>query len=301
MAEAAIKLDAHRKPRKVTKRLADLKVSFFVREALEEDRVEFFMELYRTDAKVPPVDIERGTNDIVDGRHRYEAQKRLKRRDVECIEHTFGNQLEKLAFAMKANLGGALPPTRHDVVFTFKQMIEAGATQKSMEKIFVDYYKPSHIRDYMRDAHRQVEDAKIARAKSAVNRDMPVSEAAKKFGVDKAKLQAEISGDKKGKSPFPGFAQFKSQLSQQSKSNTRKVGNILSKLFKRVIDGEIEPAKVRELLDHEHSLQGRKASALASWDARFVKQGVPAAAAKKGRKTRKNKKKVVKTSRKTKH
>jgi ParB-like chromosome segregation protein Spo0J len=59
-------------------------VTFYVRKAPDRDRVTQFVELYRNGAQMAPIVVNKNM-ELIDGRHRLEAQKELHRRMIPVI------------------------------------------------------------------------------------------------------------------------------------------------------------------------------------------------------------------------
>jgi len=149
--------------------VADLRMNYDVRTRLNDDRVLFFMERYDSGAEVPPIEVIRGTMDIHDGRHRKAALDHLGRRHAECILVAPMEYLDQMMDAFGKNVSDSpFPPTRADIIFVMKQLLEAGVTNAIIQKRFEIYYKPSHVKKLLKDAHSNVLKAKMSKAKMAV-------------------------------------------------------------------------------------------------------------------------------------
>src|SRR6266850_7024695 len=91
--------------------LEQLKVDFFVRKKLNDDRVMQLALLYEAGTELPPIEIN-WDKQVIDGRHRKAALEMLGRKTALC--HDIGQKAlgESIVLALRANVGGALPPTK---------------------------------------------------------------------------------------------------------------------------------------------------------------------------------------------
>lgn len=254
------------------KTIADLKTSYFVRRALDPDRVNFFVLLYQGNPdEVPPIKVETDTDEVVDGRHRKAALEVLQRKIIECeIVPRYENKVELLMDAYTENLGGALPPTYQDTVFVIRQLLESGLKGKEVGAMFAPYYPPSAIRRYLSDAYSAVMKARMLRAKNAVAQgQMKVDEAAEKFAVDVDALRQEITGARR-KKRSGGVPEIKSASSTKATSYSQYINTTLRYLVDRYEDGEVTEEQVKNVLEHFEKLNARTAKTIANWRDRFV-------------------------------
>ena len=261
---------AMRKTETVVLPITDLKQTFFVRKQLDEDRVLYFMELYEAGAKVPPIEVVRGTMEIKDGRHRKAALEHLNRERVECLLVEPKERKALIIEAFGANFGGALPPTRLDILHVMKQLIMEGSSLAQLKKDFSAYYPPSVVTKYVRDAANELATAKLSRAVQAVTHgDKTVTEAATEHDVNEDQLRDKISGVKR-KRRTAKMADLKSQLSRRYGGNTRRTAAEIRSLLSRFEDGELDAAKVEEVFRHLERTIKRGLKTLLQWRERFV-------------------------------
>ncbi|MGH7175613.1 MAG: hypothetical protein ACREGR_04630, partial [Minisyncoccia bacterium] len=123
--------------------IADLRMTYDVRRELNDDRVFHFMEIYEGGGEVPPIEVVRGTMEIHDGRHRKAALDYLNRKHAECVlvePMEFADQLID-AFGQNGS-DSPVPPTRADITFVMRQLLEQGVTNAEVQKRFTKYYQP---------------------------------------------------------------------------------------------------------------------------------------------------------------
>lgn len=117
--------------------LDKIKVEVFVRRALDEEHVSTLEELIHAGTQLPPIVVTEKTLSVIDGRHRLQAYKQLGHETlrVQTVPE-MGSRSEHLAAAMKANVGGSLPPKLRDVYLVAQQMLEDGSSQRAIVEHF---------------------------------------------------------------------------------------------------------------------------------------------------------------------
>ncbi len=250
--------------------VADLTMKFDVRKALNDDRVLFFMERYESGAEVPPIEVVRGTMDIHDGRHRKAALEHIGRKHAECILVEPMEYLDQLMDAFGKNVSNSpFPPTRADIVFVMRQLLDADVPNSTIQKRFEIYYKPSHVRKLLKDAHSNVQKAKIAKAKMAVaHAGVSVETAAKEHGVKVEILRDEITGVKKRRKAT-SVSDIKTEISNRFRAGAHKNIAVFKDLFDKFEDGEISEKSVLEVLLHVQRLNTDAAKRIDTWLERF--------------------------------
>jgi hypothetical protein len=250
--------------------VADLKMKFDVRKSLNEDRVLLFMELYESENSVPPIEVVHGTMEIHDGRHRKAALDYLGRKHAECVLVEPMEFVDQLMDAFAKNVSDSpFPPTRSDITFVMKQLLEAGTSNAQVQKRFEAFYKPSHVRKLLKDAHANLINAKMARAKQAVaHGGMTVKEAAVEHGVEPERLQDEITGLKKRRKAT-STGDIKVEISNRHRGNSAHNIAVFRDLLDKFEDGEISEKSVLEVLLHVQRLNTDAAKRVSSWIERF--------------------------------
>ena len=176
--------------------VSDLKMTYDVRRSLNEDRVLFFMETYESGGEVPPIEVVRGTMDIHDGRHRKAALEHLNRKHAECVlVEPMEGFADRLMDAFGKNVSDSpFPPTRADITFVMRQLLEQGVASAEVQKRFAKFYQPSHVRKLLKDAYANLLKARMQKAVTAVaHAGTTVEAAAKEHGVKPYLLRDEIT------------------------------------------------------------------------------------------------------------
>jgi len=246
--------------------VAELKMVFDVRRTLNEDRVLHFMELYEAGVSLPPIEVIRGTMHIHDGRHRKAALDHLDRKSAECVLIEPMEFVDGLIDAFAKNVSDApFPPSRLDIIFVMRQLLEAGTPNAQVQRRFEAFYRPSSVRDLLKEAHSSIASANMSRAKLAVaHGGLTVKEAAEKHGVAPETLQTEISGVKK-KRKATSVSDLKREISNRHRGNTQKTVGIIRGLLDKFEDGEISEQSVLEVLLHIQHLYSGATKRLDEW------------------------------------
>ncbi len=245
--------------------LADLKTNLFVRKEIDQDRVLYFAELIENGQTLPPIKITRD-NRVVDGRHRIEAHvlNDLKGIRVEVVD--IDDEIELIAEAYKANVGGALPPTPQDTEHTVMLLLERGESKKRIGELLG--FPPGMARRYVNDTQSKMSRAKLLRAAGAVtDGGLTVAKAAEQYEVDIEKLKETLSGHRKKHKR--GIVEIQRGLTTTYKSNGLKNAALIRSLLEKYEDGDVTERQVREIFEHIDSLQKRAIRSFGDWKKRF--------------------------------
>lgn len=258
---------------KATLPVADLQERFFVRTQLNHDRVEFFKKLYDAGAEVLPIKVVRGTNDIVDGRHRKHALLALHITETECVLREPAPLEELLIEALSDNSGGALPPTASDIKHVIKQLIELGVTRgRIANKVeALTPFPRKFVLRYIDDVQSDIAHARLRKAVRLVLEDeATVASAAKECEVDVATLRKELNRGKgtETKSDYDQ-RQTIAAITSRFKSISLVNGNVVSSLIKSYEAGEVSEAQVVEVLEKISGNIKRMQQSHDDWRKRF--------------------------------
>lgn len=80
-------------------------------------------------AVLPPVIVERGTNRLVDGRHRYGAHHAKELAEIACEFRVYDTEADLFADAIRLNAEHGIPLTYYDVKMSILRLQELGYTQ----------------------------------------------------------------------------------------------------------------------------------------------------------------------------
>jgi len=114
---------------------ASVKEDFYVRQHTNDDHVIHLAGLIRDGVKLPPILVTR-EDVVIDGRHRLHAHRLCDKAgiEVEYVDDTDKGSI--IAHALRANVGGSLPPTNADIIYAITQMIETGMPGSVITKQF---------------------------------------------------------------------------------------------------------------------------------------------------------------------
>src|SRR5260370_35763802 len=231
--------------------LKELKADFYVRKQLHDDHVLQLALLYESGVPIPPLTIG-WDKQVIDGRHRKAALEFLGRQTADCMIHGQRGIAESIVIALKANVGGALPPTKEDIVHSMILLLNQGWTER---RILDNMPFPRTVaRKYIKDAWGVVLDAKLKSAMKAIAEDgMTAKAASEKFGVPIEKLQEHLNPNRR-KRQQQSIAWKKQKLSRSFQGFHRKVAYEIKAIFDAFEDHQISEAEVVEMFDGIYEL-----------------------------------------------
>lgn len=251
--------------RKKTLAISEIVLRFYVRRHLNEDHMLQLAMLYDEGVSLPPLQITTD-NELIDGRHRLEALKYLNRTEVECEVVECDDFNEIVAMAMKANMGGSLPPTRDDIEFTIRQLLERGLSvnriidliplPKGMARTYITSVKAAIARAKMNQAVNDVAEGKLN-----------PSQAAEKYEVDLESLKTELRG--KRKSRVKTLKAMKASVSRDFRSLSSRNAARYKALLQQYADAEIGEKNTEAVLNHIEHCIGEVQQRLGEWRARY--------------------------------
>jgi len=254
--------------RRENRKLAVVKVPFYVRTHLIESRVAFFMGLYAAKAAVDLPVIDQSDN-LVDGRHRFAALERL-----EVVEAEFGIAKEQdrtklIVLACQANLGGSLPPTQQDLVHTAELLFKQKQTRRQIidQLIGISGFPREFAIRVVDDAKSNIAEARLNQAVHAVvDEGLTVVEAAARYEVDGRTLRGKLSGKPVKKI---GAGEFNAAFSTKFRSHSASVARQMRTLKNGVDDGTISETSAKAIICHVKRLVRRTEKSFKEWERRF--------------------------------
>lgn len=248
----------------------DVEFEFSLRDKLNEDRVQSFEDSYRTGQEVPPPEITPDRKGL-DGRHRFEALKRLGRKSVECLVVDIPTEPERRAYAFKRNEGGSLPPTRSEKVRVIRELIEGGCSSNDLIDLFKDVYTVALIREYTRAARQLIKEARLRLAVAEVAKgEKTAKTVAEEFRVDLETLTAEIAGHKKRKRSHSDERRvFVAGIEKTYRSVAHRAGKTFSLVAEEVRGGETTLENALAMIEAEEKCADARLRNLKDWRSRF--------------------------------
>jgi hypothetical protein len=228
---------------------------FDVRVELDDDRVVQFIGMYEAHLDVPPiqvVELADGNYAYVDGRTRGAAQTAMGRKEADAIIMVNLSTGQLYGYALRANWGGAKPPTRSDLTHTIARMLEAGETPTSIRRE-LPFLPRGSINAYIATAQGMLTKRRIAVALDSVAQgEITLAEAAKTSMVDITTLRVALKGKNKG---------FRSRTEQQERAHNLQlhilhslqkanmsIGAQVSDLLQEVEHGDMSPALAEQVI-----------------------------------------------------
>ncbi len=253
--------------------LAEIKVSFFVRTCTNSDHVRYLQSLIESGAELPSLEIAEGSMDLIDGRHRLLAYSNLGYTEVMCNEKKYESRNEMILAALKANVGGSLPPSSKDISHVIECLLAEKVPRASIIRQISEQvgFPPKLVRRHIDDIQSLVAKRRLAEAVSAIaSGDMNLNEAAVKYDVNVESLKAEISGKPKGES-CSNIAAIKTRLSKKFETFNHSIGKIMANIRDSLRDGVISERDAEEIILHYTELLKGYQSKETQWKARFEK------------------------------
>jgi len=249
-----------------TVKIQDLKTNHFVRAVFDSDRAMALAELIDNHVTLPRI-IVSSEMDLIDGRHRKEAYEVCQIEEVEA-DVVYGlSETEMIAMAYKANVGGALPPSREDTEHTIKELLERNVSKRKIASLLG--MPPSLAMKYVETVQTRMTHAKLQRAAIAITEEgLTIAKAAEKYKVDIQKLKELISGRRRKHKQ--GVAEVRRLLTFAHKSLSSRNGRLMRDLLAKYDDGDVSTKQVEAVFAHVEQLQNRHERVIADWKKRFT-------------------------------
>lgn len=227
--------------------LKDLTTKFDVRKKLDDSHVMNLAYLYEAGETLPPLLITKQMQ-IIDGRHRKTAMELAGRQVADCIFTTEESEGEMVIQAIKANVGGALPPTKADIVHSIILLLNQGWTER---KIIDSMPFPRSVgRKYAKDAWGFILEQKLRVAMKSIAEDgMTVKAASDKFGVPVEKLQEHMNPSRK-KEKQKGIAWRKHHISRAYQGFGKKISHEIQRVVMDYEDNALTEEEALGLFEH---------------------------------------------------
>lgn len=256
-------------------KFSDLEEPFYVRVGLEEERILFFMELFKNKAPVDPFLITESRK-LIDGRTRKAALIRLGRDGYDCNIIADEEATKLIMRAFKANFGGPKPPTAEDLDHTIELLIKEGMGRRTILKEMHDKLGlPKEMtRRHLDDVQSRLAKQKLTEAASAVtDGNMSVKEAAEKFGVAANSIRSRLraNAQKKDQVTEGEINTLKGNMTKGFHSLAMKNSHAIKKAIKAYKDGVVSKSEVEQMIAHSEHLIHSLGHSVAEWKKRFQK------------------------------
>ena len=228
----------------------NISVVFYVRESLHESRVEEFVQILQGGGKLPPLEIT-PNNELIEGRHRLQAHTRIGTKKVECVVVNKKDRSDLILHALKANLGGPLPPTPQDLEHTIILLFDQKLSRPQVLKRLLELtsYPQKFLVRLLDNAQAEVTRRRVKKAIAAVAQgNMTVTEAAKKFEVSAGRVRTALGGSRKRDEQ--GIPQINSGISSRFQAHNITTNADIRSAIKRHEEGEFAEADVLAIFKH---------------------------------------------------
>ncbi len=252
--------------------LTQVRIDFYVRKTMDSDRVTFFEDLYRSSADVPALEIN-PDKVLIDGRHRLEALKRLKRRYATCVIVQQKDRAEMIALAIARNANGALPPSEEDYIFSAVQLLQLGKIRADVVRMLAKLLPVSMATRLVANAQSNLAKQKTRAAlRDVSDNDMTVAAAAKKHKIEPARLKAALRGRSKTVVNSSSLAAITTTLTKRFRGLSASNANLLKRLAERCEDGELNERVYASVVTKMRVLVAKLSRVVDDYDHRFKTQ-----------------------------
>lgn len=253
--------------RSVTRIIKDLTEDFYVRTQLDSDWAYQLAELVENGVELDPIYITRDGK-VIDGRHRLQAYGAARKTEIRCKIVEADNDVELVAFALKCNMGGSMPPSKADFEHVIKELLNRGLPKKQLTDT-LPMLPGSLVRKYLKDVESRMHRAQLAKAATAVAEGgLNVPTAATQYNVEEKDLKAILSSTTKRKSKN-GIEELEREFSGRFRANGNRTAASLRKILEMYQDGDVSHKQVLKVFTHLEHLLKRESRAVAGWRKRF--------------------------------
>lgn len=231
--------------------VSELRVTFFVRQHLQQDRVLFFAELYEAGVNVDPPTVRRkdGCWEVLDGRKRragfdlWDETAQMRCRVVECSDQ------EAVMLAFMANFTDnpkvPEPPTRKDIIEGLVLMLELKIPVGEIRKL-LPYNKVLNKR-LTDDAQSRYWEKRLSEAVRLYRQGKPFETIEQLTGIKSQDVMKQVN--KETKKPT-GLSQLKGTITKEVRKASTRVCSTLRRLRECYVTGEATAVQTLSVLDH---------------------------------------------------
>lgn len=109
--------------------------TIYPRTGVNEFNVNRLINAMNTSVKLPPITVEAKTFRIVDGRHRYEAHKRLRLKTIEAEQKVYKNEADLFADAVRRNIVHGVPLDQYSVRSAIVKLTTYGYSKAQISEV----------------------------------------------------------------------------------------------------------------------------------------------------------------------
>ena len=251
--------------------LSSIKESFYVRGTLDQDRVLFFWILIDSGKEVPPIILTKHFT-VIDGRHRIAAHHNANLSTIKAIIREEKSPLEIISESIKANMGGPLPNTPHEIKRAIGHLILGNFPKEDILRAF-NFLPKGFIEGSYHRALANINSRKVLRAVDLINNEeKTVPIAAQIVGIPAKMIQAYLDKitKKDGKIPVAKIVtDSKSEFSRRYARFNTSNGHIVTAVFKAFDNGEIREGDADRFFKHVGALVLSQNRMITNWEKRW--------------------------------
>ncbi len=253
--------------RSVVRLIEDLTEDFYVRTQLDSDWAFQLAELIESGVEMDPIYITRD-NKVIDGRHRLHGHNAAGKKEIRCKIVESDSDVELVAFALKCNMGGSMPPSKADFEHVIRELLNRGVPKRQLVDT-LPMLPGSLVRKYLKDVESRMHRAQLAKAATAVAEGgLNVQTAAAQYNVDEKDLKAILSPTSKRKSKS-GIDELEREFSMRFRGNGNRTAASLRRILDMYQDCDVTHKQVLKVFNHLEHLLKRESRAIAGWRKRF--------------------------------
>lgn len=227
-------------------KIESIVISFFVRKYLDEARVNQLIKLIEGKVQLPPIRLwhngRTGKYEVIDGRHRLEAHKRLDFTHIGATMVAEPDFAQRVGMAVSANSSGPLTATDEDFEVALQALLDANVSVRRILEVFP--LPKSYTVKCIHNVKSKLYKAAVTLAVDAIlNRGLTVAQAAREYKVESAAIKERINGTRKiGKDAVTDFT---GGFTHRFRSFGKRNSDDCKKLIEAYDLGNLTPDQVR--------------------------------------------------------
>jgi predicted DNA-binding protein (UPF0251 family) len=246
-------------------KIADLKFTFHVRAALDQQYVTTLKRMIEGGQELPPIHIT-SSKEVEEGRHRVAAALAAGRQTIPAIIVEKLPFIEKVERAVQENFGGSLPLKMADIKHTVTILIEKGASKTKIMECLGEIFPIRVLEAIHKGCMMELINRKIIYAQALIdNEHISKDEAAKRAGISPDKLD-KGKNRKKDKNKI---AYFMEVVSQKHTNKNNSIGQMIRQIIRLYNEGSLSIQETETFFDHLQKSYAHSSTVCDQWMARW--------------------------------